>query len=212
MIRLKAIAPLRLDAQEVKRRQHRYETLGGNKFVITLVNLDSPDAPTRLDSQADIRRSEQLVYEEMLRTTAEDFDAIIPDCVLDPAVGDNFGAPVPVYGILQLTSQELHEASRRYLGVTRNQAIGDEFTRRLVDYGFADDLAGITVLDIDFCFISDHHGWAEAMLPTATQALAAGVETIVNGCSAVDIDDPKIGSVEVIDPTAMALERLARVL
>ncbi len=211
MLRIKAIAPLRLDDEEVERRQHRYQLLATQGSSITLFNLIDPDAPTRLENDEDIRRSEALVYEEMLRTSSDEFDLILPDCVLDPAVGATFPTPVPTYGILQLTSSALHRSARRYLAVTRNPAIGAEFASKIRQYGYEGDLAGVATLNIDFCFISDHRGWAEAMRPTAERAQSAGVQTLVNGCSAVDIDSPMIGAVEVIDPTALALKSLPAV-
>jgi Asp/Glu/hydantoin racemase len=208
VLRIKAITPLRLDDEEVERRQQRYQLLATQGSSITLFNLQDKGAPTRLESDEDIRHSEALVYEEMLRTSRDEFDLILPDCVLDPAVGSSFPTPVPTYGILQLTSSALHRSSRRYLAVTRNGPIGDELASKIRQYGYESDLAGVATLNIDFCFISDHQGWAEAMRPTADRAQSAGVQTVVNGCSAVDIDNPMIGAVEVIDPTALALKSL----
>jgi len=208
MIRVKAIAPLQLDPEEVRRRQARYEAMATDRASITLVNLDGPNAPQRLDSEEDIRRSEALVYAEMLRTSADDFDVLLPDCVLDPAVGDAFVTPVPTRGILQLASTALHQQGARYLGVTRNDAICNEFSQKIRDYGYAEDLQAIATLDVDFCFIADNRSWAKAMWPAIEQAQAGGLHYVLNGCSAVAIDDPVVGDVRVIDPTALALESL----
>lgn len=208
MIRIKAIAPLKLDPAEVRRRQARYDVLADDHASITLVNLEDSNAPQRLDSEEDIRRSEKLVYAEMLRTSPGEFDFLLPDCVLDPAIGDNFVTPVPARGILKLASTALHQQGTPYLGVTRNNAIGDEFSRKVRDYGYADDLKAMATLDVDFCFIADHRSWAKAMWPAIQQAQAAGLHFILNGCSAVAIDEPVVDDVRVIDPTALALESL----
>ena len=45
--------------------------------------------------------------------------------------------------------------------------------------------------------------------PPAQRAQSAGVETLFNGCSAVDIDTDHLGSVAVVDPTALALQLLS---
>ena len=208
MIRIKAIAPLKLDPTEVRRRQARYDALAAGRASITLVNLSDSNAPQRLDSEEDIRQSEQLVYDEILRTVADEFDLVLPDCVLDPAIGEAFRAPVPTHGILQLASAALHQQRAFYLGVTRNDAIGTEFSNKVRNYGYGDDLKAMATLNVDFCFISDHQGWAKAMWPTLERARAAGLHYVLNGCSAVDIDDPVVEDVKVIDPTALALESL----
>jgi hypothetical protein len=56
--------------------------------------------------------------------------------------------------------------------------------------------------------VSDHQGWADAMAPLRGELEAAGVRTLFNGCSAVDIDTDHLGPVAVVDPTALALKLL----
>ena len=209
MLRVKSIAPLRLEPAELVRRQARYQRLGGDRLDITLVNLDGDDAPGRMDTAGEIAASERLVAEEIVRTDPAQFDVILPDCVLDPGIADVAEPPVPVAGILHLVAGHLASLGQRFAAVTRNQVIGDDLARKVAAYGLSDVLAGVHVLDVDFCFVSDHAGWSQAMRPLQATLEAAGTGTLFNGCSAVDLDSDRLGAVSVVDPTALALRLLA---
>lgn len=209
MLRVKAIAPLHLTEEEVVRRQARYDRLGGEQLAVTLVNLTGEGAPDRFDTPAHIATSERLTADEIRRTEPGSFDVILPDCVLDPAVGDVADPPVPVAGILHLVVGYLASLGRPFAAVTRNRAIGDELARKVEHYDLGRWLTGVYVLDVDFCLVSDHQGWADAMRPLQQQLESEGVETLFNGCSAVDIDTDHLGPVAVVDPTALALQLLA---
>lgn len=208
MLRVKSIAPLRLQPDELDRRQVRYQRLGGDRLDITLVNLAGDDAPARMDTAEEIAASERLVAEEIVRTDAAQFDVILPDCVLDPGIADVAEPPVPVAGILHLVAGHLASLGRRFAAVTRNQVIGDDLASKVAAYGLGDVLTGVHVLDIDFCFVSDHDGWSKAIAPLQPTLEAEGTQTLFNGCSAVDLDSDRIGPVSLVDPTALALRLL----
>lgn len=208
MLRVKAIAPLHLTDDEVARRQSRYDRLAGGQLDVTLVNLTGEGAPDRFDTPAQIAASERLTGEEIRRTDPGRFDVVLPDCVLDPAVEEVPDSPVPVAGILRLVAGYLASLGRPFAAVTRNRAIGDELARKVDRYGLAGWLTGVHVLDVDFCLVSDHQGWADAMRPLQLQLESERVQTLFNGCSAVDIDTDLLGSVAVVDPTALALQLL----
>ncbi|HEY1824027.1 MAG TPA: aspartate/glutamate racemase family protein [Trebonia sp.] len=209
MLRVKSIAPLRLEPAELDRRQARYQRLGGDRLNITLVNLDGRDAPARMDTAEEIAASERLVAEEIGRTDPAQFDVILPDCVLDPGIADVADPPVPVAGILHLVAGHLASLGQRFAAVTRNQVIGDDLASKVEAYGLSDVLTGVHVLDVDFCLVSDHAGWAQAMRPLQARLEAEGTGTLFNGCSAVDLDDDRLGRVSLVDPTALALRLLA---
>lgn len=208
MLRIKAISPLRLADDEVARREDRYRRLAGDGIEIDLVNLP-PGAPERLDSDADIRASEALVHDEACRTDPGRHDLVLPDCVLDPIVGLVDDVPVPVLGILQLATGHLAALGQPFAAVTRNAAIGAELAKRVADHGHGDRLQSVARLDADFCLISDQDGWADAMRPLAQRLGDEGVRVLVNGCSAVDIPDNRLGLVTVVDPTRVAMRMLA---
>lgn len=208
MFRLKAIAPLSLPAEEVVRRQRRYDRLAAGRLAVTLANLPA-DAPARLDGAADVEASAGFVRRELDRTSADDFDGVLPDCVLDPCTGEVPPGPVPLFGILRLTAGALAGLGLSFAAVTRNQAIGDELARKLDCYGLDRALDRVHVLDADFCLVADGAGWAEAMAPVVAATAASDVPVLVNGCSAVDLGPDADARVRVVDPTALALDVLA---
>ena len=204
-MRIRAITPIRVGAAELARRQHRYDRLCPPGLSISLVDLpDGPEVPRALDTADDVRRSERLVAEEANRTSPEEFDAVLPDCVLDPAVGVVADAPVPVVGMLRLTAHLLAGFDRPFAAVTRNQVIADELAAKAAAYGLGDRLTDVRVLGLDVSAIPDDAAWADAL------AAAVGdlpVAAVLNGCSAVEVH-PSDGGPVIIDPTRTALHLL----
>jgi allantoin racemase len=86
-LRIKAITPIRVSGEELARRQARYSRLSPPGTEIELVNLPPGDgSPARLETAEDIAASDRLVAQEALRGAGTEFDAVLPDCVLDPGI------------------------------------------------------------------------------------------------------------------------------
>ena len=207
-MRIRAITPIRVGATELARRQRRYRRLSPAAIEVTLVDLeDGPDVPRALETEDDVRRSERLVVAEARRTNAEEFDVVLPDCVLDPGVGVGADTPVPLVGILSLTAHLLAGTGARFAALTRNEAIAAELAAKVRYYGLADRLTEVRVLGLDVATIPDDSAWADAI------GRAVGdlpVATVVNGCSAVELQPHRSGPV-IVDPTATALRVLGLV-
>jgi Asp/Glu/hydantoin racemase len=205
MLRVRAITPIHVDSEELRRRQQRYDRLAPEGVSVHLDDIgDDPAVPRALQTEEDIQRSEALVTAEIRRTDAERFDAVLPDCVLDPGVGVVQDAPVPVVGLLSLSTHLLVGAGQRFAGVTRNAAIAEELRRKVGFYGLGDALTEVRVLGLSVEDISDDGTWAAAL----TRAVAdLPVGAVVNGCSAVEVQKAESGP-RIVDPTAVALRVL----
>lgn len=207
-MRIRAITPIRVGATELARRQRRYRRLSPAAVDVTLVDLeDGPDVPRALETEDDVRRSERLVVAEARRTNAEEFDVVLPDCVLDPGVGVAADTPVPLVGILSLTTHLLAGTGTPFAALTRNEAIAAELAAKVRHYGLADRLTEVRVLGLDVASIPDDSAWADA-IGRAVGDLPA--TTVVNGCSAVELQPHRSGPV-IVDPTATALRVLGLV-
>lgn len=205
-MRIKAITPIRVTDDELARRQERYGRLSPRGVNVTLVNLpDRPDVPRALESEDDLAASDRVVAEVAASTDPAEFDAILPDCVLDPGLPTILrNGPLPVFGILKLTAGFLHSLDQPFVAVARNEVIAGELERCVARYGLAERFDGVKLLNLSFDDIADDAKWNSA-LSSVRDGLAAGpVHTILNGCSAVEVLDDD-HPVSVFDPTRLAL-------
>jgi Asp/Glu/hydantoin racemase len=204
-MRVRAITPIHVDAAELERRRRRYRRLAPPGIRIDLDDLgDGPEVPRALDTADDIRRSEELVIAQVRRTDPGGYDAVLPDCVLDPGVGVGVPSPAPVFGLLRLSAHLLAATGTPIAAVARNAAIADELARKADSYGLGGVLTGVRVLGLAVSDIPDEAAWAGAISRAVHDVDAA---VVLNGCSAVEVE-PGDGGPRVVDPTATALRAL----
>ncbi|NOY55397.1 MAG: hydantoin racemase [Actinobacteria bacterium] len=205
-MRIRAITPIVVPNEELVRRQARYAALAPPPLEIELVSISG--GPDRLESAEQIRESEQWVFDEAMRTDPRRYDAILPDCVLDPALERLASeAPVPVFGITKLTAGYLAALGHTFGAVTRTSAIANELTGRIEAFGLGGHLDVVKVLHLDLEDIVRTETWNGALAAALDELKAHNVDSVINGCSAVEVQ-PSQGPT-VIDPTALALELLA---
>ena len=205
-MRLRAVAPLVLDPSEVARRQAHYTELAPDPLMIEMANLTY--GPQRLETDEDVRWSEEEVYNEALRTRWADYDGLLLDCVLDPALERLVrDAPVPVIGITRIASGYLAGLGHRFAAVARNRAIATELRQRLVDFGHESCLAAVEVLDLPFEDIARSQNWHTALEPIVERLGHGSIDSVLNGCSAVGVR-PGEGPA-IIEPMALALDLTA---
>ena len=185
-MRLRGVPPLVLEPDELARRQQRYSMLAPVPIRIEMVNLT--EGPRRLETDEDVRWSDEEVYREAMRTSWADYDGVLLDCVLDPALERlERDAPVPVVGITRLTAGYLAGLGHRFAAVARNAAIARELGARLVHFGHEDRLAAVEVLDLSFEDIARPESWHAALEPIVARLGPGAVDSVLNGCSAVEV-------------------------
>ncbi|MCF8590008.1 aspartate/glutamate racemase family protein [Gordonia liuliyuniae] len=203
-----ATTPLYVGVDELARRQQRYDAIAPAGVGVTLHDL--PDsAPTSLDSAEDIARSDHYVHAALAAAPTE-FDALMPDCVLDPAVARlQSETDRPVIGILRMNLAYAAALAAPTAGVVRNHAIAAEMRRVTEVYEWSQWLTEVQVLDLPFDAVSAGPQW-QAQLDNAAATLAPrGARALLNGCSAVDVDADHPSAVPVVDPVIRALELFA---
>ncbi len=206
-MKVRSITPIHVPDDELARRRQRYARLAPAGVEIHLDDLGrGPEVPRRLDDAASIEVSSDLVLAMALATDPSDFDLVLPDCVLDPAVRRAEVEPVPIVGILELAAGHLAVLRQPFTVVTRNDAIGAEAIDRLELYGLADWVVSSDVLDLDFDAIADEGRWDDALAPVRREAGRRGAHAVINGCSAVDVAAGD--GATVVDPTHLALQVL----
>jgi allantoin racemase len=206
-LRIRAITPIHVGAEELARRQDRYDAFSPPGVRVTLEDLpDAADVPRELGSETDIEASERAVTAMALATDPARFDLVLPDCVLDTGVARirAAGPPVPVVGLSELTAGFVAGLGLRLAAVTRNRPIGDALRRVIGDAAGTSAFVGVEDLALSFADISDDVRWNGA-LEVARGRIegAGGADVILNGCSAVDVT---VGDgIPVFDPTRLAL-------
>lgn len=211
-MRIFAVTPIHVSAEELARRQARYDALSPDGLSVHLEDI-GPDAPRALDTEEQVRASDELVTAALERAAgrADGIDAVMPDCVLDPGVARLAGRlERPVFGLLR-TSLAWGAITGRPVGaVTRNKAIAEELRRQVEGYGMAGSFTGVEVLDLDVDAIHDAGRWAASLHEVVERMGEAGAGDLLNGCSAVDLP-PEAAQwpVRVVDPTALALRLIA---
>lgn len=203
-MRIHAVTPIHVDTDELARRQERYDALCPPGLSVELHDI-GPDAPRALDTADEVRESERLVV-AALRAAPPGYDALLPDCVLDPGVCLLQGE-LPVVGILRLSLGWQVLTGRRAGAVTRNKAIADELAAKVAEYGWSGSFTGVRVLDLDVHAIADARRWNDAVGSALATLEADGAAAVINGCSAVEVPDGP--GLPVVDPTALALRVLA---
>jgi len=208
-VRIFSVTPIHVGPDELARRQARYDAHSPAGVQVVLTDLP-PSAPRTFDTADAIAESEALVA-DALRRHPDDVDALLPDCVLDPAVDALQGTVgVPVFCILRLTLDwHARQGGRSVSAVVRNAPIADEMRRVARLAGFEGTPTDVDVLDLDFDLIADGDAWTRALAPAVATAAARGTQVVVNGCSAVELSPGPGSGVRVVDPTALALRLLA---
>lgn len=201
-MRVIAITPIHVTDEELARRQERYSRLAPEGVTVELRNL-TKQSPVALDEQTDVLSSDAALMDDMCHVKEDTFDVILPDCVLDP--GFRPGKNGAVVGMLESVVAHLVKQGHKVGAVTRNETIGTELVRRVGEYGFADDFAGLEVLNLTFDAINDEELWHAALKIGVDKLVAKGATVVINGCSAVNVDQSQL-SIEVVDPAEMALK------
>ena len=203
-MRILAITPIAVDDDELGRRQQRYDRLAPAGLRVHLANAGHGwEVPRALETAADIAASEAVLVDRFAAASPEDFDAYLPDCVLDPVLDHADRLARPVYGIGRLAGHYLAGLGLRTGAVARNQAIAAELDRRLAGYGLA--VEPTAVMDLSVEDIADDATWAAAVERTVS---GLPCHVVINACSAVDVT-AGAGGPALLDPTATALRMLA---
>jgi hypothetical protein len=204
VIVVRSVTPIHVTDAELARRQQRYRRLSPPGIEVRLADLGAGDVPRTLDTAADVERSEQCVAQHLSQTDSGTYDYFLPDCVLDPCI-DQPDAPVPVLGLLRLTTFALAGAGHSFDVAARNEAIAEGLRERLHRYGLPGRAFS---LGLQIGHVTEGDAWV-GRLRRASSSRA--VDSIVNGCSAVDLPARDGGSPTVVDPIATALRVLSAI-
>jgi Asp/Glu/hydantoin racemase len=100
--RVKIITPLRATEADLARRVRRYGEQAQPGTDIAVANLD--EGPPALETAGDLLQSSAAIHRQALSVKPEEADAILIDCIFDPAVEEVEEATgVPTFGPTRTT-------------------------------------------------------------------------------------------------------------
>ena len=200
-----SITPIHVTDEELKRRQARYERLAPAGITVELRNL-SEQSLNALEKDSDVRASDFALLADASEINLEIDEVLLPDCILDPGFRQN--ASATTIGMLESVMGHLVAAGGKVGAVTRNESIGNELVRRVGEYGFANHFVDLEVLNLSFDAINDEEHWHRALKIAVDRLAAKGATVVINGCSAVNVDQSQL-SIPVVDPAELVLKIIA---
>lgn len=186
--RVKIVSPIKIDEADLKRRQVRYGEAAGPGTQIEVFNL--PEGPTTLDTAADLVFCEYAVFQQGANTRADEFDAILIDCVFDPAVDslrDHTG--LPTFGPMRTTLSLVPLVAKRFSIIARSEKQCELLTDLLQRYGYGDVLASTRALGISYAEARKSEVFAQAMKHQIKNAIENdGARAIVMGSTTMALN------------------------
>lgn len=187
--RVKIISPIKIDEADLRRRRMRYGEYAGPDTQIEVFNL--ADGPTTLDTRGDMLFCEHAVFKEGLDTKPEDFDAILIDCVFDPALDAlREECPVPAFGPMRITLPLVMQVAKRFSYVARAERQTQWLVELANRYDYGEWLVSARALGITYQESRNPTTFDNAMSHQLEQVINHdGAEAIVMGSTTMAISD-----------------------
>ena len=187
--RVKIISPIKIDEADLKRRQARYGQAAGPDTQIQLFNL--PEGPTTLDTTADLVFCEYAVFQQGRNTRADEFDAILIDCVFDPVVEslrDHTG--LPTFGPMRTTLSLVPLVADKFSIIARSDKQCELLSQLVKRYGYGSMLASTRSLKISYADARQPDVFAREMKQQIRNAVEQDeARAIVMGSTTMALDD-----------------------
>lgn len=189
MLRVTIVTPLRATEADLARRQRRYGAQARPDTAVTLVNLDG--GPPALETAGDIEASAEAIARQMRIGPAADCDAILVDCVYDPAVDAVRDATgVPTFGPTRLTLPLVAAVAQRFSIVSRTEGLASLLAELAAQYGHGTGLASLRTLGLSYEEGKDPARFEAAMCAALRRvAREDGAEAVVLGSTTMAVTD-----------------------
>ena len=187
--RVKIISPIKIDEADLRRRRMRYGEYAGADTQIEVFNL--PEGPPTLDSLGDMLFCEHAVFQAGMETSPDDFDAVLIDCVFDPAVAAlRDECPVPTFGPMQATLPLVDLVATRFSYVARAERQTAWLAEIAQRYGYGNRLASSRALGITYAEARNPNTFDSYMSQEIKKAIVEdGAQAIVMGSTTMALSD-----------------------
>lgn len=188
-LHLKIISPLHATAADLARRQQRYEVQASPRTRIRVDNLEG--GPAALNSSGDVLDSAAAIYRQALQTSAAEWQAILIDCVFDPAVEEIREATgIPTFGPTRTTLPLIPLVAPNFSIIARShrqcQLLGQLVERE----GYGHYLRSLLALDISYEEAKQPAVFGRVMAERLRRAVNQdGTRAIMFGSTTMAVDD-----------------------
>lgn len=205
--RVRVVSPLHASEADLARRRRRYGAHAGPGTEVTVDNLVG--GPATLDTAGDVLESAAAIFRQARGLTRADCDAILIDCVFDPAVEELREATgLPVFGPTRTTLPLLGLVAGPFALVARTERqcalLGETVARGAPIRARARAYA----LGLGYQEAQEPGRFEAAMCAQLRRARADGAEAVLLGSTTMAVTDPMreaAGGVPLFMPGLVAL-------
>ena len=183
------ISPLKATESDLVRRQQRYGQYAGPETTVTVLNLDG--GPSALNSSGDILSSAAAIYLKGSTIAQDDCDAVLIDCVFDPAVDElNEELAIPTFGPTRTTLPLIKLVARNFSIIARTQRQCALLAELVEQEGYGNSLQSVRALDISYEEAKQVDIFTHVMLSKLDAAVVKdGAEAIMFGSTTMALTD-----------------------
>ncbi len=147
--RVKIISPLKATEADLARRQQRYSQQVGPETRLHVENLRG--GPSALNTSGDILASAAAIYQQGRNTKPGEYDAILIDCVFDPAVEElRESTRLPTFGPTRATLPLISLVASDFSIIARTNRQCQLLAETVSGYGYGQHLCSLRALEINY--------------------------------------------------------------
>lgn len=206
--RVKIISPLEATEADLARRQRRYSAHAQPGTAVTVVNLAG--GPAALETAGDVLESAAAIFRQGAGRTPTECDAILIDCVFDPAVQELEEATgIPTFGPTRATLPLVALAAPSFSIVARGAPQGELLAAIVERYGYGSRLRSMRTLGLSYEEAKRPDVFEKLMCERLRQVVGEdGARAVMFGSTTMALTDEMIaaaGGVPVFMPGMVAL-------
>lgn len=187
--RVKIISPLEASEADLDRRQRRYSQQAGPNTQVVVENLRG--GPAALNTSGDVLASAAAIYQQGRDTRPDDYDAILIDCVFDPAVEElQESTGLPTFGPTRVTLPLIELVSSNFSIIARTERQCELLAGIVTRYGFGNYLCSLRALNISYEEAKQPGIFNRIMLDRLEEAVVSdGARAIMFGSTTMALTD-----------------------
>lgn len=187
--RVKILSPLTATDADLARRQQRYGEQARPGTQLLVENLHG--GPAALNTSGDVLASAAAIYQQGQGTKADDYDAILIDCVFDPAVTELREATgLPTFGPTRVTLPMIALVADTFSIIARTSRQCELLAETVTDYGYGDQICSLRALEISYEAAKQPDIFNRIMLERLEEAIGDdGAQAIMFGSTTMALSD-----------------------